>query len=61
MNIRAIPILMIFFIGLAQVQSIAQQVIIPLNNELNYRLEKELFSETSFHSKRSFTNIFNKY
>jgi len=50
MNIRAIPILMIFFIGLAQVQSIAQQVIIPLNNELNYRLEKELFSETSFHS-----------
>ncbi|RLD82827.1 MAG: hypothetical protein DRJ10_04635 [Bacteroidetes bacterium] len=49
-NIRIVSILIIFFIGIVQEQSVAQQVIIPLQNELNFRLEKEFFSKTKFHS-----------
>lgn len=50
-NFRAVSILMIFFIiGIEQLQIVAQQVIIPLQNELNYRMEKEFFSSTKFHS-----------
>lgn len=42
---------MIFLIiGTVRIQTVAQQVIIPLQNELNFRLEKEFFSKTKFHS-----------
>ena len=49
-NIRIISILIILIIGIVEEQTVAQQVIIPLQNELNFRLGKEFFSETKFHS-----------
>ena len=49
-NMRIVSILIIFFIGIVQEQSVAQQIVIPLQNELNFRLEKEFFSKTKFHS-----------
>ena len=50
-NFRFVSILMMFFIiGIVQEQVVAQHVTIPLQNELNYRTEKEFFSSTDFHS-----------
>ncbi len=49
-NFRFVSKLLIFFIVLVEAQSAAQQIVVPLQNELNYRIEKAYFSSDNFHS-----------
>ena len=39
-----------FIVVISEIKTIAQQLIYPLHNELNYRIEKEYFSSDDFHS-----------